>query len=356
MRTILLCYISLFTASFLLANDGAFYASGANIYPTKESSVQMKKEVLTITRKGDWVHVDVKFDFFNPESSAKQVLTAFVSPMQGGDVDYKAMYIKDFTVVMNDSTLQYNLKKHYNDSSEIGTESQSGEYRFYFNAVFKPGTNTIHHSYNVRASGSVEVPNELDYTLVTARSWAKGSIEDFELNIVSTEPEAIGINNSLYNNAPWTFSGKAKPYAKPLSLDYEGKNLYKAFFVQQGALQLRLRNFRPKKDLHIVWFPPTQLTGMSGNVFPELWTLRQKMYDNPSAEDLRILRNAAYAKYGYMFKDKKLQDFFSKCFWYMPDSNVNATIEKLLTKEDREYIQQIAEEEKKLLSGNQQGK
>ena len=35
--------------------------------------------------------------------------------------------------------------------------------------------------------------------------------------------------------------------------------------------------------------------------------------------DKRILRNLPYANRGYVFKDKTLQAYFNKLWWYMPD-------------------------------------
>ena len=42
-----------------------------------------------------------------------------------------------------------------------------------------------------------------------------------------------------------------------------------------------------------------------------------------SKEDLRILRNTIYAKYGYIFKSKDLNDIFSKTEWYKPKEYFN---------------------------------
>jgi len=40
-----------------------------------------------------------------------------------------------------------------------------------------------------------------------------------------------------------------------------------------------------------------------------------------SKEDLRILRNTIYAKYGFSFKSKDLKGIFSKLDWYAPKEN-----------------------------------
>ncbi len=40
-----------------------------------------------------------------------------------------------------------------------------------------------------------------------------------------------------------------------------------------------------------------------------------------SGSDLRILRNAIYARHGYIFKDKSLRDYFNQYSWYNPRYN-----------------------------------
>lgn len=37
-----------------------------------------------------------------------------------------------------------------------------------------------------------------------------------------------------------------------------------------------------------------------------------------SKQEIRILRNAIFARHGYKFKDKSLQQHFSKFSWYKP--------------------------------------
>ena len=47
-----------------------------------------------------------------------------------------------------------------------------------------------------------------------------------------------------------------------------------------------------------------------------------------SKEDLRILRNTIYAKYGYKFKSADLNEIFSKCDWYSPKESSAENIEE----------------------------
>ncbi len=54
------------------------------------------------------------------------------------------------------------------------------------------------------------------------------------------------------------------------------------------------------------------------------WTdidLSESDLDRFSLEDLRLLRNAIFAKHGYIFSNPKLSKYFQKYQWYIPTSN-----------------------------------
>lgn len=46
-----------------------------------------------------------------------------------------------------------------------------------------------------------------------------------------------------------------------------------------------------------------------------------KDFDNYNKDELRILRNAIYARHGYKFKDPELTEYFSRFKWYIPSYN-----------------------------------
>lgn len=49
-----------------------------------------------------------------------------------------------------------------------------------------------------------------------------------------------------------------------------------------------------------------------------------------SKQELRILRNAIYARHGYIFKSADLRDFFNQFYWYTPRySNVDKQLSSL---------------------------
>ncbi|WP_158974306.1 YARHG domain-containing protein [Cellulophaga sp. L1A9] len=65
-------------------------------------------------------------------------------------------------------------------------------------------------------------------------------------------------------------------------------------------------------------------------------------------KELRIIRNEVFARKGYVFQSKDLQEYFSKQIWYKADPNSEI---QLSTKE-KVYINQIKNLEKSLLQNN----
>jgi len=67
-----------------------------------------------------------------------------------------------------------------------------------------------------------------------------------------------------------------------------------------------------------------------------------------SKKDLKILRNSLIARYGYVFKDKKLNQIFKNMPWYKPNPNITASeiIDKKMSDLERANIQTILSVEK----------
>ena len=65
-----------------------------------------------------------------------------------------------------------------------------------------------------------------------------------------------------------------------------------------------------------------------------------------SKEDLRILRNTIYAKYGYEFKSADLNEIFSKCDWYSPKESSAENVEKRFNRLESSLLEVIKLAEK----------
>ena len=73
------------------------------------------------------------------------------------------------------------------------------------------------------------------------------------------------------------------------------------------------------------------------DIFEDLLNL---LNDNLNKDELRILRNAFYAKNGYIFKDSTLIDFFNTSISYWPDDSVTQNSIKM-SKEEKILIEMI---------------
>lgn len=62
------------------------------------------------------------------------------------------------------------------------------------------------------------------------------------------------------------------------------------------------------------------------------------IYSDSEKEDLRYARNYYYAKYGYTFKDKKLQAFFERYTWYKKNPSFS---ESVITWNEKSTIERI---------------
>ncbi|MGP1489151.1 MAG: YARHG domain-containing protein [Peptoanaerobacter stomatis] len=65
-----------------------------------------------------------------------------------------------------------------------------------------------------------------------------------------------------------------------------------------------------------------------------------------SSEELRIARNEIFARYGRMFNDVELQNYFNKCSWYEPLIKPENFNENQLNEYEKANIQLIKQHEK----------
>lgn len=332
------------TTCFLLlalvssANDGVFYARGNTLVPLKENSIRLKKEILNLTRKDEWMQVDIYFEFFNPGSD-RELLVGFVTPPADGDVsteEARHPFIKEFMVMSGEQILPFKIARMEETGFKVSSKLAEGyDFVYYFTVKFKKGLNIIRHSYQYKGGGSVEARKDFDYRLTTGTTWANHAIDDFELNIDMGDhnyfslPAAFGIQR-----ANWEVVGIGRISQTKFGIPFinEGKPSMKMAYLRKGKLQFRCTAFKPTEDLSItewqlhneinLWCEP----GVK-NDFSELmelfWgdavdsTLRQM----PDAR-LRLYRNLNYARHGYDFKDETLKKAFMKYIWYLPDPSV----------------------------------
>jgi hypothetical protein len=361
MRKIILSFlIACVALSTAWANDGVFFVNGNQLVPVQETDIALTKEVLTISLCDDgYATVDVQYVLTN-RGKEKTVTMGFEAGAPYNDEAAFSPqgihpYISDFTVTMNDEQLTYmnavvaspfnvdcdfqplNLKQW---KSFDETKMRNGEelpnnsmlynlqrdslvdfsYAYYFIARFQPGQNTIHHAYRYRMSYGVGRTFEVPYWLMPAMRWANRQIDDFTLRIEAPHTaKHFFVEDSIFMQSPFVVTegvGKVKK-----TKVYNDQ--YTEIALRNGTVEWHAKNFMPKSNmniqsaerLHYDNFIVGTFYDRSDRYMPGSYMIEP----DKSAARLRILKNLPYASRGYVFKDKKLQKYFSQFWWYMPD-------------------------------------
>lgn len=372
MKNILLSMlINLVAVSFAFANDGVFYVKGNTLIPLQETQIELKKEILKFhITDFEWMDVDVDFTFYNP-GEEKTVTVGFVTPPASGDIDENKEthpQIRDFTVNVNGKNIDYKMKK-MKDTSFQSTDQKINGYDFvyYFNVTFKSGINKILHTYRFRGGSSVEMQRDFDYQITTGKRWANKQIDDFELQI-HPDRGIFFVPLSFKKDgtpADWKIMGEGS-FSRPQTFFDSEKPNIKLVQIRNGYLSLKETNFKPDEDILIGEFnwnmgwhkrlcinenkcPEPKEIGM--NIFT-FFTIKPSEHitiedlSEFNKNDLKIIRNFAYAIRGYDFNTNMLKDFYGQFFWYKPDPNLKINDIKLTDAEEN-FIKQVVKAESK---------
>jgi hypothetical protein len=340
-----------------ISNDGAYLGSGNHLVPIVESDISIKKEILSIKKYQDKVHVDVYYEMYNP-GKEKTIRVGFEAKSPGGDAqiepsDGKHPYMNNFTVMVNNENLKYNISYLINsyDETAIGKpttlsgilnyleENSEGPYYYvyYFDAKYKSGLNIIKHSYEYKLSSSIVESYSFDYILTAANRWANKQIDDFTINIDMGAMQGFYIKKTFYNNVKeWNINGIGK--------SKEGTETG-MFFIENGNIELKHLNFHPKGEIEII--SPNSF-GLSEEQEEYFNPKKTKIPFSVSSQDnipeaktefgKKILRNLPFARRGYVFKDKEVQKYYSKMTeWYTPNPSYVPDVQHLLD-EEKEWV------------------
>lgn len=383
--------ILLFPFFCIRANDGAYYATGNHLIPITETDIRVQKEILTLRRAGDYMLVDVYYEFYNPVEP-KSVLVGFEAPLPGGDVSFanyypEQGYINDFTVTMNNQRLGYKVahvserlatffnseeKPNYKSIPEyysngqiksltkqqldalldsIDFESSPFNYVYYFNANFQKGVNIVRHTYRCKLSVTVELSYYFRYILTAANRWANNGIDDFTLNIDMGECESFMIPATFFNDAgDWKSTGKGRKNMTTIYERCEG-----VFHILNGSLTFHRTNFHPDGELSIskpnillyIWdnydnkVSPADVLEMMKKQRFYLYkgvVTSVSQFNDYTHDQRQIMRNLPFAYRGFVFKTKKLQNYFNSTKWYVANPNYKVDMDEL-SEDEREWVE-----------------
>jgi hypothetical protein len=309
---------------------------GNTLVPMKESTIRLKKEILNLIRKDDWMQVNIYFEFFNP-GTERELTVGFVTPPAVGDVsdeEAKHPFIKDFMVMVGDKLLPYKIAKMEETGFKVSSKVSEGyDFVYHFTVKFAKGITVIRHSYLYKGGGSVEAKQYFDYRLTTGTTWANRGIDDFELNIDMGNDIYFAVPSGFETNyANWLVSGigrMSEQFEYNAWGEPESAFRFKMVYIRKGSLQLRISGFKPQKDISIIifqlhneyqyWTSKTLKNDFSG-IMDMIWgDSVEASVSRLTDAQLRLYRNLNYARMGYDFKDQGLKKIFSKYNWYIPD-------------------------------------
>ena len=345
----ILCFYGFFTEGY--TNDGAFYMAGNQLVPINETDISVKKEILYIKKTQEFAEVSVYYEFFNPKDE-KEIIVGFEAGIPLGDAGFSPVnghhpYMFDFTVSLNGNFLPYqiafvknstytknhkiqNIDPKSLDNDVIGDELDF-QYVYHFKAKFKKGKNIVKHTYRYKLSRRVCYYYDFNYVLTAANRWANKQIDDFTLIWDMGDFQTASIRKTFFKNTnEWTFNGIGKITENP---DYTN------FYIQQGILVFEKKNFVPKGELSVE--EESSYCREAGSNQKLIFSLgKNRELGDPTEktpEEKRIIRNLPFARRGYIFKDKTLQDVFKTEDWYQPNPSYVPEVEAL-TEEEKQLI------------------
>lgn len=372
------------TTVMTYANDGEFHISGNHLVPISNTDIKIVKEVLTIRLSDttDYTYVDVDYTFLNTSSEPKTIKMGFEAKIEDDWAYLPAETHKghpsiwNFNVEMNGKHVNHtNEYAFYEDSVHLDYKNfpvdktkwvlGGKEYRdmddgtwwdqglmnratkefkpyahvYLFSATFLPGENKIHHTYIYDCGRAITEDFMVRYWLTPAMRWNASKIEDFTLRIVAEGSKHFRISGPFDKGSFNIANGMGKHRKS----QYGGKEVV----LRNATIEYHCKDFIPDADLWINSFDGnlyndkhkkgiTAQTGAYyryGNFFGRL----QNGFEGFNDFEKRVIRNLPYASRGYVFKDKKLADYFSQFYWYMPDPEWQASTKDFSPRE-REFI------------------
>jgi hypothetical protein len=375
-KMFLFIFISFSVSVF--ANDGGVAMIGGTLVPMNITTVSMDYERLYITLKKDYFEIEAYIELNNHENKKINPLLGFEFHegwIMNSNRFWESYKFNQFILQVNGEAQKFEYKvRDENTRYPIHT--------LVYNPGLNPGKNIVYHKFKM-PYGFGSSQGSVGYILETSSRWKDGKIKNLEV-FIRTEfnttiqfEEQHSANYEVKNNiSSFDTIGQSKLYNK-FSHDIGGghgisENEYYSL-TQNGYLYKNLRNFIPDKNIGfqvLDWYSigqygmtfDNELTTIhdwtrymesntrSGRWYftrgDENWIPSERMLEEYSIEELRLLRNALYAIRGYVFNDNNLNVYFNKQYWYFPNPNIEIN-QIILSKEEQRILQYIIAEERR---------
>lgn len=300
------------------ANDGAFYGTGATVFPVQDDAIALDTEQLTIRQAGptadyyvDHWQVEVVYGFRNTTDKAVTVQMGFPewcvqTPDNYEDLPEKCAEwtIRDFTIQIDGTPAKATVKRA---TPGKDTLAEMDYHRVHtFPVTFAPNQRrTIRHTYHHRGAISSPWCSEMTYILKTGALW-KGAIKQLDITA-----EVIDRFKQVTDYDGWLEGTDGKPKATVEK-------------TANGTIyRWALRDHEPKHDLGLLLCEPDGVARLEA--MAEVTGLDEETMRGMTPEALRIARNTFYAAYGYDFKSDDLKAHFGKTGWYRPRADFDQT-------------------------------
>lgn len=335
------------------ANDGVYWGSGGVLYPVQETKISIAREILSFSCRGDEAEVNVLLEFMNPEAVARTLTIGFQAPSASGDVPDSICsmpQIKDLRVMNDGRLLPFRAMMAEDENAplvELGklrfSQESWGVFVYVFEMTFKPGLNTVQHSYRFPASGSVDMDRSFGYILRTGAKWAGGTIGHLMTEIDFGGSERFFVRDVFGDSAEWSIVGIGRIGGKRSGRYDEGVREVR---LVSGKLRVTVANIVPAENVEFYAQAPGMFLDWPG---PDaryrdevLRAVGRRSLDigeevTWTKEELQFMRNLIFAQHGYLFKDPEQRKLFEAFDWYIPDPNL-VWSDALLTPEERLFL------------------
>lgn len=356
----------------LYANDGGVEVIGGALHPVNIANVSMDYERLIITCKESYFEIEAYIELYNHDRRA-------IKPLLGFEFYQGILSYWDSITLRNQISKYALLVNGKPQKFEYGVR-EDGPDRIH-TLVFQPelntGKNTVYHKFQMPYGGG-SLQGGVYYILETSSRWKDGIIKNLEIFIRTEESAIVFFNKRPSSTQILSFNtiGESKLLNQGITPFYESGHEYYSL-TPNGYLYKKIENFVPNvnisfqlldflgMDLYIGYDDPpykwerenAYITIFDWKRYiedPEFhryrwykdWHPSEKMLEELTVEQLRILRNTLYAIRGYIFNDKFLQDYFNRQYWYFPNPNI-AMSDIILSGAERKILEYIIAEENK---------
>lgn len=290
--------------------------------------------------------MEILFEFTNPDSLERKVLVGFQAPSSAGDVSdslSSVTQIRDLRVMVGGKLLPYvQMAAECEDCplDELSkfdfSQFNQGVFVSLFEVTFKPGFTEIHHSYSFPASSHVYFDQIYGYILRTGAKWASSTIADLTVMMDMGPNTYFYVNDVFGATAQWSILGTGKLTSATFNIG--AGTTARMVRLLSGKLMINVKDLQPKENIEFGVITvgsflgvPTQnneQSDLSPNVAVALSAqttdLGYRKLPPLDKDELRLLRNLLYARYGYTFKDAALQQLVEGFAWYVADPNLRA--------------------------------